>query len=163
MYDPAFSPPTTHGTESNHSPQDSPTATTDEVSRPMPPGDPRTEIYRVAQTLYNDKTDWVSFFREVLGTEGVVRRNIRDVDSLHEFEKTEEYCEIQEMLVKLRQKTRGSKGEQEETRVITVRMPESLHEALKSESHERKTSMNKLCISKLLQPIDDKFIPNEKK
>ena len=41
------------------------------------------------------------------------------------------------------------------TRVITVRLPESLHEALKAEAVDHKTSMNKLCISKLLQALID--------
>ncbi|MEX0867195.1 MAG: hypothetical protein WD030_07540 [Pirellulales bacterium] len=127
------------------------------------PAEARKDIYHVAQTLYNDKTDWVTFFREVLGKEGVVRRNFREVRSLHEFETTDDYSDIQEMLVDLWKKNPGSKGEPEATRVITVRMPESVHEALKTEADERRTSMNKLCISKLLQPIDDKFIPSGRK
>jgi len=40
------------------------------------------------------------------------------------------------------------------TRVITVRLPKSLHLALKAEAHDRHTSMNQLCIAKLLQAID---------
>ena len=49
----------------------------------------------------------------------------------------------------------------EPTKVITVRMPKSLHEALRAEAHEHQTSMNKLCISKLLQFIDNEFVPDE--
>ncbi len=48
---------------------------------------------------------------------------------------------------------------QEPTRVITVRLPKSLHEALRVEAHEHRTSMNKLCISKLLQIIDGQQVP----
>ena len=40
-----------------------------------------------------------------------------------------------------------------QTKVITVRMPDSLHEALKKEAQERNTSMNKLCIAKLRPPL----------
>lgn len=47
------------------------------------------------------------------------------------------------------------------TRVITVRLPKSLHEALKTEAYGRKTSMNQLCISKLLQVIDAEMVPTE--
>lgn len=50
---------------------------------------------------------------------------------------------------------------EEPTRVITVRLPRSLHEALRAEAHIHQTSMNKLCISKLLQLIDDALVPNE--
>jgi predicted HicB family RNase H-like nuclease len=45
--------------------------------------------------------------------------------------------------------------------VITVRLPQSLHEALKDEAHAHRTSMNQLCISKLLQFIDGDFVPND--
>ena len=51
--------------------------------------------------------------------------------------------------------------EEEPTRVITVRLPKSLHEALRVEAHEHQTSMNKLCISKLLQFIDGDKVPTE--
>jgi predicted HicB family RNase H-like nuclease len=47
----------------------------------------------------------------------------------------------------------------EPTRVITVRLPKCLHEALRAEAHEHRTSMNKLCISKLLQFIDEGMVP----
>ncbi len=40
------------------------------------------------------------------------------------------------------------------TRVITVRLPRSLHEALKDEAKNRSTSLNQLCVAKLLQVID---------
>ena len=45
--------------------------------------------------------------------------------------------------------------------MVTVRIPRSLHEALRVEAHEHRTSMNKLCISKLLQFIDDGWSPAE--
>ena len=45
--------------------------------------------------------------------------------------------------------------------MITVRLPKSLHEALRAEAHEHRTSMNKLCISKLLQFIDNEKVPAE--
>ena len=49
----------------------------------------------------------------------------------------------------------------EPTRVVTVRIPRSLHDALRVEAHEHRTSMNKLCISKLLQFIDTGMVPAE--
>ena len=59
------------------------------------------------------------------------------------------------MVGSLRNKKASSGGKNEVTRVITVRLPESLHEALKAEAVDHKTSMNKLCISKLLQALID--------
>ena len=118
--------------------------------------DRKQEAYRIALALYQQNPDWVTFFREILGIGGVVRRLFPDDKVLLEFENTEEHAEIQLMLARLRQKS--NRGEtQEPTRVITVRLPQSLHEALQAEAHLHQTSMNKLCISKLLQVIEDEF------
>lgn len=119
------------------------------------------EVRSQASRLFAQEPDWVTFFREVLGVSGIIRRNFSDAQALAEFEKTEDYCEIQQMLAKLRERGRTQATEQEPTRVITVRMPKSLHESLRVEAHERHTSMNKLCISKLLQMIDEGLVPNE--
>lgn len=40
-------------------------------------------------------------------------------------------------------------GKSDDVRVMTVRMPSALHEALKEEARERKTSANKLAVAKL--------------
>jgi predicted HicB family RNase H-like nuclease len=122
------------------------------------------EVHRVATELYQQNPDWVTFFREVLGIDGVVRKAYADPTSLTEFEKTQEYCDIQQMVAKLRERNGNGAAISEEiepTRVITVRMPKSLHESLRVEAHDRHTSMNKLCISKLLQMIDDQLVPQE--
>ena len=121
-------------------------------------GEGSQDVYKVAHELFGKDPDWVTFFREVLGLEGAARRTYPEASSLAEFEKTEEYCEIQQMLAKLRERN-GPGSTTEPTRVITVRLPQSLHEALRTEAHEKKTSMNKLCISKLLQNVDAELIP----
>ncbi len=126
-----------------------------------PTVDTTQDLVNQARHRFEQNPDWVSFFREVLGTEGVVRQTYPDQASLTAFEKTPEYEEIQRMVAKLREQNRTQTGDQEPTRVITVRMPKSLHEFLRSEAHDRHTSMNKLCISKLLQMIDDGLVPNE--
>jgi predicted HicB family RNase H-like nuclease len=124
--------------------------------------DQRHEVFRVANDLYAQEPDWVTFFREVLGLDGIVRRMYKDGAELTQFEQSEEYKNIQQMLAKLREKNGEPNGSPKEpTRVITVRMPKSLHEALKAEAHEMHTSMNKLCISKLLQVVDDELVPTE--
>ena len=66
-----------------------------------------------------------------------------------------------QMVAKLRERSGTQSDNREPTRVITVRMPKSLHESLRAEAHDRKTSMNKLCISKLLQVVGDELIPCE--
>lgn len=128
---------------------------------PLPHADRLQEISRVAGELYRQAPDWVIFFREVLGVDGIVRRMFPEAEKLSAFEKSEEYAQIQQMVAKLREKTVGKADEIEPTKVITVRLPQSLHKSLRFEADARHTSMNKLCISKLLQVIDDQMVPSE--
>ena len=89
-------------------------------------------------------------------------RFTRTPEALTQFEQTPEYQRIQQMLAKLRENDADLPGgPREPTRVITVRLPKSLHESLRAEAHDRHTSMNKLCISKLLQVVDDELVPAE--
>jgi len=119
------------------------------------------EVYRMAYGRFSESPDWVSFYREVLGLNGIVRRMFPTREALSLFEQTEEYEQIQQMLTRLRERTTVASETLEPTKVITVRLPKSLHEALRIEAHEHHTSMNKLCISKLLQFIDNEMIPTE--
>jgi predicted HicB family RNase H-like nuclease len=119
------------------------------------------EAYRFAYEKFRQSPDWVTFFREVLGVDGVVRKMFPSPQEMTQFEKGTVYAEIQQMLAKLRDRSKHPNENDEPTRVITVRLPQSLHEALRYEAHERKTSMNQLCISKLLQIIDNKLVPSD--
>lgn len=128
--------------------------------------DQRQEVFQCACQLFEQGPDWVTFFREVLGVDGIVRRLYKDPDTLAQFEQSEEFQKIQQMLAKLREREKstdlsGNGTGREPTRVITVRMPKSLHESLKAEANDMRTSMNKLCISKLLQVVDDELVPSE--
>ena len=120
------------------------------------------EVLRAAHDLFVQTPDWVRFYREVLGVHGMIRQRYNTRESLAEFEQTDEYQEIQHMLRKLRERAVNAGVPQEPTRVITVRLPKSLHEALRAEAHEHQTSMNKLCISKLIQFIDNELVPAER-
>ena len=111
------------------------------------------KILQVAKHLYQSNPDWVTFFREVLGVDGAARSVFPDQNDYVKFEKTPQYDEVQTMVTNLRNRKIPGGGHNEATRVITVRLPESLHEALKAEAADHKTSMNKLCISKLLQVL----------
>jgi predicted HicB family RNase H-like nuclease len=119
------------------------------------------EVQRVARALFHQGPDWVTFFREMLGVNGVVRTMFPTQELMGLFELTEEYTEIQQMVAQLRTQANIVRPD-EPTRVITIRLPVSLHESLTDEAHLHRTSVNKLCISKLLQMVDDKFVPNVK-
>ena len=118
-------------------------------------------VYRIADELFQRKPDWVTFYREVMGIDGIIRRSFPNQSDLIQFEQSSEYSDIQQMVAKLRERAGEPAENREPTRVITVRLPKSLHESLRTEAHERKTSMNKLCISKLLQMVDSELIPSD--
>jgi predicted HicB family RNase H-like nuclease len=122
----------------------------------------RQDVFRVADEIFRQRPSWVTFFREVLGVDGIVRQVYSTPEALAQFEQTSEYPRIQQMLAKLRESDSDLPGgPREPTRVITVRLPKSLHESLRAEAHDRHTSMNKLCISKLLQVVDGDLVPTE--
>ncbi len=117
------------------------------------------EIRQAAEKLFAQSPDWVTFYREILGLRGIVRHSYPTREALAAFEQTEDYEEILRLLTKLREQGPLAFDQDEPTRVITVRMPKSLHETLRTEAYEHRTSMNKLCISKLLQMIDEAKVP----
>ena len=125
--------------------------------------DRKQTAQRIAAEMFQRQPDWITFFREVMGVEGLVRKLFTTPEEFAAFEKSEEYAQIQAMIAKLREKSGSPADDKEPTRVITVRLPKSLHEFLKVEAHGRKTSINQLCISKLLQVIDEQSVPGEQR
>jgi predicted HicB family RNase H-like nuclease len=120
------------------------------------------QILGTARQLYECEPDWVTFFREILGVNGIVRRHFTRLEDLTAFEKSPEFEQIQKWLVRLREQKNATETESEPTRVITVRLPKSMHEYLRTEAHDLRTTMNKLCISKLLQVIEQDLVPTER-
>jgi predicted HicB family RNase H-like nuclease len=112
-------------------------------------------VLQVAERLHRMEPEWVVFFREVLGVDGIVRRTFSDPDALVAFECSPEYARVREMLDDLRTKQRERPSDRETQRVVTVRMPRSLHETLKAEAEQMRVSINTLCISKLMKLLDD--------
>jgi len=111
-------------------------------------------VLEVAERLHSITPEWVVFFREVLGVEGIVRRTFNTPEALVRFECSPHYARIREMLDDLRERQRERPAERDVQRVVTVRMPSSLHETLKAEADEMRISINTLCISKLMKLID---------
>jgi len=113
------------------------------------------EIYRAAYEKFRQAANWVEFYREIFGVRGLLRQALPLPHQYHQFQQTQEYVEIQRMLAKLRQ--RSGPIPDEETKVITVRIPRSLYEALRKEAYDHQTSLNKYCISKLVQLLDSRI------
>lgn len=105
---------------------------------------------------------WVDFYRRVFGKNGEVYRRYPEFSARTEFYKSDEYVALHDMFVRVREKYQTIGPEEETTRVITVRLPKSMHEVLRDEAFELHTSMNKLCISKLAQAPDARFTPRDK-
>ena len=113
----------------------------------------------MAQEAFAKTGSWVVFYREMLGGEGVVRRLFPMTHGDAAFEESSEFAELQEMVAAMRSQDSSKGDATEPERMITIRLPKSLHDALRIEADEMNLSINKLCISKLLQRIESRFIP----
>ncbi|MBL8892577.1 MAG: toxin-antitoxin system HicB family antitoxin [Planctomycetaceae bacterium] len=125
------------------------------TNSPMPFETRCHRVLQFARDLYRQSPDWVKFFREVVGVDGAARKVFTTQDEFIAFERSDAFHTIKRMVNALRNNKSTSHSDEEDTRVITVRLPESVHEALKAEADDHGTSMNKLCISKLLQVLDE--------
>ena len=117
------------------------------------------EVLRVAQEAFPQTGSWVVFYREMLGEDGICRKLYSDPDEMRYFETTPEFAELQEMIAAMRSQDQSKGDAAEPERMITIRLPKSLHDALRIEAKEMNLSINKLCISKLLQRIEGRFVP----
>ena len=77
----------------------------------------------------------------------------------YQFEQSEGYAQLQEMLADLRTNDRLKSDFLEPQQMITIRIPLSLHKLLIRESNELELSLNKLAITKLLRPAEPRFTP----
>lgn len=131
------------------------------INTDLPMDDRPAEVLRLAIETFPQTDTWVVFYREILGVEGVVRKLFTTIDELRQWEASKEFDEVHTMLAALRSHDNGKGDTAESQRMITVRLPVSLHEALKVESDESGLSINKLCITKLLHKMDARFVPQE--
>jgi len=123
------------------------------------PAETRQAALEAAQELFLTAPDWLVFFRRILGIDGHVRTLFPTQEEFVAFERTEEYSQIQQMVAALRALKKNPAQNAEPTRVITVRLPKGVHEALRAEANDHDISMNWLCIAKLLQAFQDDNLP----
>lgn len=115
----------------------------------------------LAEEAFAKTGSWVIFFREILGVGGVVHQLFPEEAERNTFIGGEQHATLQEMLAAIRSQDQSKSDAAEPERMITIRIPRSLHDLLKCESEGAGLSINKLCISKLLQPIASRFIPEQ--
>ncbi len=129
------------------------------MSEPLTSTEDRArKVLDEAQALYAQEPDWVTFYRQVFGRGGVVRRMFPTPRALARFERTDTYRQLQRMLAQLRANSRGPSQRGGETSVVTVRIPRAVYENIRKEAFELETTINQLCISKLLQVIAPELV-----
>ncbi len=103
---------------------------------------------------------WTAFYREILGKNGVVRTLFPTVDERLAYEVSDAHSTVYDALTALRSRDLPENDPTELQRMITIRLPMTLHDAICDEANDLKVSVNKLCISRMLQPLDTRMIPN---
>ncbi|QDV43059.1 hypothetical protein Enr13x_29110 [Stieleria neptunia] len=115
----------------------------------------------LAEEAFAATGSWVVFFREILGIGGVVKQLFSDQDEFKRFVAGPEFATLHEMLAAIRSQDQSKSDAAEPERMITIRIPRSLHESLQEESKACGLSINKLSISKLLLPANPRFVPEQ--
>ncbi|QEG00019.1 hypothetical protein Mal15_40870 [Stieleria maiorica] len=115
----------------------------------------------LAEEAFAATGSWVVFFREILGVGGVVMQLFPEQEEYRRFTAGPEFATLHEMLAAIRSQDQSKSDAAEPERMITIRIPRSLHESLAEESQACGLSINKLSISKLLWPANPRFIPEQ--
>jgi hypothetical protein len=117
------------------------------------------QAFEVANELFLNAPTWVCFYRALMGGKGFILSLFPGDEEFGAFLRTDEYHEIQLMLTALRSRDLPENDPNDPQRMITVRLPKSLHEAMCEEAGRLNISVNRLCISRMLQLLDPAMIP----
>jgi hypothetical protein len=116
-------------------------------------------VQQVAAELFGVAPTWAAFYRETLGQDGVAHEIFSEPGEYRLYECTDSHSKVLEMLTVLRSKDNADCDPSEVQRMITIRMPKSLHDRICKEANELDVSVNKLTITRLLQRIEPSLIP----
>jgi predicted HicB family RNase H-like nuclease len=116
-------------------------------------------VHQVAAELFGVAPTWTAFYREILGVDGVAHHVFDDASDYRRYEASETHTKILEMLTVLRSRDVTDCDPTEPQRMITIRIPRSLHDSLCKESNDLEISVNKLCITRLVQRVDLSMLP----
>ena len=121
-----------------------------------------------AQRLLNEATaiflkcdNWLDYFRQVLDFDGIIYEEFKLPSDRCQFWETRQGWIIQRQLAKLFAQYEHARAVavDEPTRVITVRLPKSMHHWLKDDAHDSHVSLNQFCIAKLLRICPPVLLP----
>lgn len=122
-------------------------------------GDRCRQAFDVANDLFANAPTWVCFYRELMAGGGLLQVLFNADKDFSAFLKTDQHHQIQSMLTALRGRDLPENDPNDPQRMITVRLPKSLHEAMCEEAGRLNISVNRLCISRMLQLLDPEMIP----
>lgn len=117
------------------------------------------QAFDVANDLFANAPTWVCFYRELMGGSGLLHVLFDNNKEFGSFLRTDQHHQIQQMLTALRSRDLPENDPNDPQRMITVRLPKSLHEAMCEEAGRLNISVNRLCISRMLQLLDPAMIP----
>ncbi len=120
-----------------------------------------SQVLRLAEEAFAMTGSWVVFYRTMLAPGGIVDQIFDTKEARRYFETTVEFAELLEMVTAIRSQDDSGNNAHEPSRVITVRMPRSMHEATIREAEELELSINAYCLTKLLQAANPRFTPLE--
>ncbi|WP_047817260.1 hypothetical protein [Rhodopirellula islandica] len=127
----------------------------------MPYEDRPQMVLKLAGEVFAQTGSWVVFYREMMGCDGVVWKLFPDPAQRRHFESSPEFAELLEIMTSIRSQDSSKTKEHEPERMITVRLPRSMHSTAVQEASELGLSINSYCLTKLLQPINKRFTPLE--
>ncbi|RLS70010.1 MAG: hypothetical protein DWI26_03740 [Planctomycetota bacterium] len=116
-------------------------------------------VQQVAAELFGVAPTWTAFYRETLGVDGIAHCIFASPEDFRHYEATESHSKVLEMLTVLRSRDLPDCDPTETLRMITVRIPKSLHDRICKEANELDVSVNKLCITRMLQKVDTSMLP----
>jgi len=116
-----------------------------------------SEVWQRAHELHRQRVTWAIYYREILGPAGLLAK--LPAADRREFVQSSDYRQLRRWLAELMEGRYHA--DEVRLRMITIRVPEAIHELLKEEAHDHRTSLNQLAISKLLQPIAQDYVPRK--
>ncbi|MCC9640661.1 hypothetical protein LOC71_00120 [Rhodopirellula sp. JC740] len=129
---------------------------------PEMPYEERAEMaLKLAAEVFAQTGSWVVFYREIMGCDGVVWKLFPEAAQRRHFEASPEFAELLEIMTSIRSQDRSKTSLHEPERMITVRLPRTMHATCVAEASELGLSINNYCLTKLLQPINKRFTPIE--
>ncbi len=112
------------------------------------------EVLCAARRLFEQRSCWPDFYRAILGPEGLINRLFTTPEAQTAFRRSKAYGEIQRMFAALTWRKLRRRRAEQPVKIITVRVPESVHAELAREAARRGISVNQLCVAKLVQLLE---------